>query len=78
MFKHEGLDMAQQLLQLFKPLLRILFYVCKFPLADRELFDTGECTVFVKSVVNVWGLGKVQLGVRSWPVQTIAAVGFYL
>lgn len=68
MLEHERFDVTQQLPQLFKPYLRVLVYTSKFTLAEHELFDSSERSMFVIGVMNMWGLGEVELGVRFLPV----------
>lgn len=76
MLKHEGPDVLQQLPQLLEPCLRVLVHFCQRTLPEHEFLDGGERAVFVIGVVNVWGLGEVQLGVRFLPVHGRATVGF--
>jgi len=64
MFEHKWLDITQQLPQLFEPNLRSLVCFHELTLAECKLLDVRECVVFVISVMNVRGLGKVQLGVH--------------
>ena len=68
MLKHEQLDIPQQLPQLLEPRLRVLVHFREFGLAEHELPDRSERTLLVIGVVNVWGLGEVQLRVRFLPI----------
>jgi len=76
MFEYERLDVTQQLPELLKLHLRILVDLHKFTLTERELLNRRERAVLVKTVMNVWGLGEVELGINFRPIQARAAVGF--
>ena len=76
MFEHERFDMTQQLPQLLELHLRVLVYLREFTLTERELLDRSEHAILVKGVMDMWGLGKVQLGVRFRPVHACALMSF--
>ena len=73
----ERFDVTQQLPQLLELHLRVLVYLREFTLTERELLDRSEHAILVKGVMDMWGLGKVQLGVRFRPVHACALMGFY-
>ena len=72
----ERFDVTQQLPQLLELHLCVLVHLREFTLTERELLDRSEHAVFVKGVMDMWGLGEVQLGVRFRPVHACALMSF--